>query len=92
VGTKKLSTKNVEKSNEKHPELVHENFHSFNLIHYNDTYYGIPQVEGAFEVSKVRNREYTISFSANTIKDLRGQIEEHVGARRDIVPQKAQDG
>jgi glycosyltransferase involved in cell wall biosynthesis len=51
-----------------HTTLVIENIDGFNIIHSFHRYYAIPQVEGAFIVSKAERREYSRTYCAYSLE------------------------
>ncbi len=59
------------------PVLVEEGYRGFNVIMYGDTFYAIPQDEGAFDVDRVNNNGYTIVFSSANMEELKKMVDEN---------------
>jgi GT2 family glycosyltransferase len=54
--------------------LVEEGFEGLNIVLSRDTYYAIPQGEGAFDLARLERGEYSRSYRANSIEELKAQI------------------
>ena len=59
-----------------HPTLLAENFHGFNLVGYNHFVYAIPQLEGAFDIKRIRNNSYSRSFQGPDLETVKHAIQE----------------
>lgn len=55
-------------------ELVEAGFHGFNLIHCGDTFYAIPESEGAFDIQRVLSQKYSRFHVGNSVEDVRAAI------------------
>ncbi|QSH40342.1 hypothetical protein P0136_00165 [Lentisphaerota bacterium ZTH] len=64
----------LEAPNEVHPKLVFENFHGFNIIEFNGSFYGISQLDGAFDLEKIENDGYRTSFTGSTLLEVKKSI------------------
>ncbi len=54
--------------------VVLEAYKGFNVVKYGDTYYGLPQSEGAFQIEKARRGEYKRLFSGKAIEEVLDEI------------------
>jgi hypothetical protein len=69
------------------PQLVEENFHGFNLVSYHGRIYAIPQPEGAFELERVRKKDYSQSFEGATVAQVQEEIRQFFVEKQPIVPE-----
>lgn len=57
------------------PVLIEEGFERrFNIIQYDDTFYALPQGQGAFDINKVKQKAYREIFAGATIDDVKAQV------------------
>ncbi|QSH41428.1 hypothetical protein P0136_08100 [Lentisphaerota bacterium ZTH] len=59
------------------PELAHENYKDFNIISYRGKTYGILRSEGAFDLNKIMNEEYSIYFQGDSVDEVKEKIDDY---------------
>ncbi|GEM_PF-4967018 len=55
--------------------LVKEGYHHFNVIKAGRLHFAILQSEGAFEISRIENKSYSIFFTALSLKEILAKID-----------------
>lgn len=71
---------------ENYTALVMENVHGYNVIRSFHKYYGIPQGEGAFIISKAEKRQYSRTFCAYSLERAVARVNRHkIGRARMIA-------
>ncbi len=56
-------------------QLHREGYRGFNILVLNGRFFAVPQSEGAFELQKIENKLYSISFVADNYDDILRQID-----------------
>lgn len=54
--------------------LAEENYSGFNIIYYQGLYYGLEQAEGAFDITKVINKEYRKCYCGKSKEEIMEKI------------------
>ena len=57
------------------PILVEESYKGFNIIFYGDKFCGLAQDEGAFDINKVKKKEYRHCFVGDSIEEVKSLID-----------------
>lgn len=61
------------------PRLVEGNYHGFNIVAFEGKLYAIPQPEGAFELSRVKNKGYSQSFEGDNLDQVKHAVNKALG-------------
>ena len=56
------------------PILLEEGYRGFNLIRYAGKTYAIPQAEGAFEIERIKNDQYSRWFSGKSLDEVKSLV------------------
>jgi glycosyltransferase involved in cell wall biosynthesis len=58
-------------------KLIFENVNNYNVLHFQKTYYSIPQAEGVFILEKITNKEYASFFVDKSILKILYKVYRH---------------
>lgn len=58
-----------------HPILAEKGYKGFNIIFYQDKYYGLDQNEGPFYIAKVEKKEYKRCFIGNSVDEVKHLVD-----------------
>ncbi|NER40168.1 MAG: hypothetical protein F6J93_40645 [Oscillatoria sp. SIO1A7] len=61
-------------------QLVQEGYKGFNIIKFDDSFYGILQGEGVFSVERIQSQDYSIFFVANKKSNIIEKIDQYIEA------------
>ncbi|MDP3790025.1 MAG: hypothetical protein Q8R48_06460, partial [Candidatus Omnitrophota bacterium] len=64
------------------PILARENYCSFNIIFFKGRYYAILQSEGAFDITRVEQKRYSISFEGSSVEEVERKIDGYFAIER----------
>jgi len=53
------------------PELIEEGYQGFNIVLYGGKFYDLAQSEGAFDIAKVRRKEYKKRFAGDSVEEVK---------------------
>jgi hypothetical protein len=66
----------VQRANSTGPlQLLKEDYRGFNILVLNGRFFGLPQTEGAFDLKKIREKQYAESFEADSYDEILRQID-----------------
>lgn len=76
------------------PILLEENVDALNIVLFDDEYYAIPQAEGAFDVDRFTTGEYSRSYRANGLDELKAHIRDDASIKlwRILKNERARSG
>jgi len=56
--------------------LLEEGYKSYNCVQYEGSVYAIPQGEGAFEISRIRRKDYSSYFAGDSLEEVKTKIDQ----------------
>jgi GT2 family glycosyltransferase/SAM-dependent methyltransferase len=76
------------------PILLEQNVEALNIVLFNDEYYAIPQADGAFDIDRFTREEYSRSYRAKSLNDLKAHIRDDSSTKvwRKLKSERARSG
>lgn len=69
------------------PYLIEEGYKGFNIIMHGGIYYGILQSDGAFDVKRIENGNYSVVIANKSITNVKNSIDDYAPISNDLLLQ-----
>lgn len=75
---KKIAKVIAPEESKRNPKLLYEGYKGFNFIFYQGKFYGLAQDEGAFDINKVKKKQYKRCFVGNAVDEVKQLIDKSI--------------